>query len=39
MCYLQQLVRQVGLDQPVVQGDVKELVLRPLCQTQHLLKL
>lgn len=39
MRYLQQLVRQVGLDQPVVQGDVKELVLRPLCQTQHLLKL
>ena len=37
--YLQQLVSQVGLNQPVVQSDVKQLVLRPLCQTEYLLKL
>lgn len=37
--YLQQLVGQVGLDQPVVHGDVEELVLRALRQTERLLKL
>lgn len=37
--YLQQFVSQVSLNQPVVQSDVKELVLRPLGQAKHLLKL
>lgn len=37
--YLQQLVGQVGLDQPVVQRDVEELILGPLGQTEDLLKL
>lgn len=37
--YLQQLVGQVRLNQPVVHGDVEELVLGPLGQTQRLLKL
>lgn len=37
--YLQQLVGQVGLNQPVVQRDVEELVLGPLGQTEDLLEL
>lgn len=37
--YLEQLVSQVGLNQPVVQSDVEQLVLRPLGQTEYLLKL
>lgn len=37
--YLEQLVSQIGLNQPVVHGDVEELVLRPLGQTERLLKL
>ena len=37
--YLQQLLREVGLDEPVVQGDVKQLVLGPLGQLQHLFEL
>lgn len=37
--YLQQLVSEVGLNQPVVQCDVEELVLGPLGQTEDLFKL
>lgn len=37
--YLQQLVGQIGLNQPVVHGDVEQLVLRPLGQAEDLLKL
>lgn len=37
--YLQQLVGQISLYQPVVHGDMEELVLRPLGETEHLLKL
>ncbi len=37
--YLQQLVGQISLNQPVVQSDVKQLVLRPLGQAEYLLKL
>lgn len=37
--YLQELVSKVGLNQPVVERYVKELILRPLGQTEHLLKL
>lgn len=37
--YLQQLVREVGLNQPVVQCNVEELVLGPLGQTKDLFKL
>lgn len=37
--YLQQLVGQIGLNQPVVHGDVEQLVLRPLGQAENLLKL
>lgn len=32
--HLQQLVSQIGLNQPVVHGDVEQLVLRPLRQTE-----
>lgn len=38
-CYLQQLISQISLNQPVVQSYVKQLILRPLGQTEHLLKL
>lgn len=37
--YLEQLVGKIGLNQPIVHGDVEELVLRPLGQTERLLKL
>lgn len=37
--YLEQLVSQVGLNQPVVQSDVEQFVLRPLGQAEYLLKL
>lgn len=37
--YLEQLVSQISLNQPVVHSDVEQLVLRPLCQTEYLLKL
>lgn len=37
--YLQQLIGEVGLYQPVVQCDVEELVLGPLGQAEDLFKL
>lgn len=37
--YLQQLVGEVGQNQPVVQCDVEELVLGPLGQAEDLFKL
>lgn len=37
--YLQECVAEVGLNEPVIERDVEELVLRSLSETQHLLEL
>lgn len=37
--YLQKFVGKIGLNEPVIESDVEELVLRSLSETQHLLEL
>lgn len=39
LSYLQKFVGKIGLNEPVIESDVEELVLRSLSETQHLLKL
>lgn len=39
LSYLQKFVGKIGLNEPVIESDVEELILRSLSETQHLLEL